>query len=163
MPPDFANRLEANWRILLAIAELCGAGKEACDAATALARRNDEASLGVELLRDIRSIFDTGLDRITSEDLVTKLVAMSERPWAEMPITGRAITQRQLAHLLKPFKAAPNQSPLRGEDPQRLQGRVVREGLSLHPDKRRRAGGRIWGNSETNAEISQKIRNTCFG
>ena len=53
-PEGFYNRLAANWRLMLAIADLCGLGTEARAAAIKLSRRADEASLGVELLRDIR-------------------------------------------------------------------------------------------------------------
>jgi putative DNA primase/helicase len=115
MPDGFANRLRANWILLLAIAELCGpkAAEQARKAAEALSRRADEASLGVELLRDIRDdIFKPGAsDRIGSEALVNALVNMADRPWREMPwpYTGKPITQVQLAKLLKPFKVGPKQ------------------------------------------------------
>ena len=60
---------------MLAIAELCGAGEKARAAAEVLSRRADEASLGVELLRDIKAIFEkgTGLDRIESKVLAHRL------------------------------------------------------------------------------------------
>ena len=55
---------------MLAIAELCGVGEKAREAAAALSRRNDEASLGVELLRDIRGVFEQRtVDRLRSEEL----------------------------------------------------------------------------------------------
>ncbi len=108
MPDGFANRLAANWKPLLAIAEICGVAEQARKAATALSRRADEASLGVELLRDIRDIL-AGLDRIRSEELVNKLQAMADRPWAEMPFTNKPITQLQLAKMLKPYSVRPEQ------------------------------------------------------
>ena len=40
---------------------------------------------------------------IRSADLVAKLVADPERPWAEWK-HGRALTQKQLASLLRPFR-----------------------------------------------------------
>jgi putative DNA primase/helicase len=108
MPEGFGNRLEANWKMLLAIAELCGVGEAARASAVALSRRSDEASLGVELLRDIRGIFEQqDVDRIRSEELTNKLGNMADRPWAEMPWTGKPITQPQLARLLKPYKVKP--------------------------------------------------------
>jgi hypothetical protein len=73
-----------------------------------LSRRADEASLGVELLRDIRDILDNR-DRIRSEELVNKLQAMADRPWAEMPFTNKPITQLQLAKMLKPYSVRPEQ------------------------------------------------------
>jgi len=108
MPEGFTNRLEANWKPLLAIAELCGCADQARKAATALSRRADEASLGVELLRDIRDTLEDR-DRIRSEELVNKLQAMADRPWAEMPYSGKPITQVQLAKMLKPYGPRPDQ------------------------------------------------------
>jgi putative DNA primase/helicase len=102
MPDGFNNRLAANWKLPLAIAEICNVGEDARKAATVLSRRSDEASLGVELLRDIRDIF-VDRDRMASQDIVHKLQNMEERPWAEMPFTNKAITQRQLAKMLKPY------------------------------------------------------------
>ena len=111
MPEGFTNRLAANWKMMLAIGELCGAGDEARASAGGLSRRADEASLGVELLRDIKAIFETGpgLARISSEVLVLKLTQLEGRPWSEMPLSGKPITQLQLAKLLKGFKTFPNQ------------------------------------------------------
>jgi putative DNA primase/helicase len=110
-PVGFKNRLAANWQLMLAIAELCGPrmAVRAREAAATLSRRSDDASLGVELLRDVREIIRSSgsLDRIASTDLVSKLGAMADRPWAEMPYTSKAITQLQLAKLLKPYKVRP--------------------------------------------------------
>lgn len=108
MPDGFNNRLEANWKPLLAVAELCGCANHARKAATALSRRTDETSLGVELLRDIRDILE-GCDRIRSEELVNHLQVMADRPWAEMRYTNKPITQLQLAKMLKPYGVRPDQ------------------------------------------------------
>ena len=116
MPEGFGNRLAANWKMLFAIADLCGVGERARAAAVALSRRSDEASLGVELLRDIRGTFEQrGVDRIRSEDLAHRLGEMADRPWAEMPWTGKAITQPQLAKLLKGYGVKPKQVRFEGQ------------------------------------------------
>jgi putative DNA primase/helicase len=110
MPEGFGNRLAANWRLMLAIAELCGPrmAARAREAAATLSRRSDDASLGVELLRDIRDIRDSSsLDRIASTDLVGRLGEMADRPWAEMPYSSKPITQPQLAKLLKAYDVRP--------------------------------------------------------
>jgi hypothetical protein len=89
--------------------------KSAREAAADLSRRSDGASLGVELLRDIRAIAEelskNGVDRIRSEELTHKLGALADRPWAEMPYpyTGKQITQPQLARLLKGYRIKPKQ------------------------------------------------------
>jgi putative DNA primase/helicase len=108
MPEGFTNRLEANWRPLLAVAEICDCACQGRKAATALSRRADEASLGVELLRDVRDILE-GRDRIRSEELVQNLQNMHDRPWAEMPFTNKPITQLQLARMLKCYGVRPEQ------------------------------------------------------
>ena len=46
------------------------------------------------------------LDRISSADLVAKLCADNDSPWAEWK-RGNPITQVQLARLLKPYGIAP--------------------------------------------------------
>ena len=117
MPEGFTNRLAANWKMMLAIGELCGAGDKARASAAGLSRRADEASLGVELLRDIKAIFETGpgLARISSEVLVLKLTQLEGRPWSEMPFSGKPITQLQLAKLLKGFKVVPKPMRLDGD------------------------------------------------
>ena len=63
--------------------------------------RQQDGAIDVELLRDIRSAFGDG-DVIRSSDLVAKLTADPERPWAEWK-HGRPLTQKQLAGLLAPF------------------------------------------------------------
>jgi len=90
-------------------AEIGGTAAEARDGASALSRRSDEASLGVELLRDIRDEVFAGIDRIRSQELVNKLTAMEDRPWPDMPYTGKQITHAQVARLLKPYNVKPDQ------------------------------------------------------
>jgi Protein of unknown function (DUF3631) len=58
--------------------------------------------MGVMLLADCRPAFGVN-DVIRSVDLVTRLSADPERPWAEYNRGGKPITQRQVARLLGPF------------------------------------------------------------
>jgi hypothetical protein len=120
MPNGFDNRLGDNWRILLAVADLAGdtMAELARKAAMKLSRVADVASTGARLLADIRAIFDgtdlrkgdevreqdeaLGVDRLSSADLVARLAANPESPWAEWK-GGKPITQAQLARALKPF------------------------------------------------------------
>jgi putative DNA primase/helicase len=101
--PDLNDRAADNWRPLLAIADLAGGTwpEEARRAACLLLGEEQEGAIGVELLRDIRSTFGN-VDVIRSSDLVAKLTADPERPWAEWK-HGRPLTQKQLAGLLAPF------------------------------------------------------------
>jgi putative DNA primase/helicase len=101
--PNLNDRAADNWRPLLAIADLAGGTwpEEARRAACLLSGEEQEDAIGVELLRDIRFAFGDD-DVIRSSDLVGKLTADPERPWAEWK-HGRPLTQKQLAGLLAPF------------------------------------------------------------
>src|SRR5262249_58055478 len=94
IPPGFHNRRRANWVPLLAIAESGGGewkktGWKAALAIEAVADTFDP-SIGVELLRAIKAVFDArgkqlqnkNKDRITSADLITELLADETAPWA---------------------------------------------------------------------------------
>ena len=68
-----------------------------------------EETVGVMLLADIESILEKfHLGKIHSDDLVSHLGAMEDRPWAEWS-KGKPITKRQLAILLKDFGVEPKQ------------------------------------------------------
>jgi putative DNA primase/helicase len=101
--PNLNDRAADNWRPLLAIAELAGGTwpEEARRAACLLSGGEQDGAIGVELLRDIRFAFGDD-DVIRSSDLVAKLTADPERPWAEWK-HGRPLTQKQLAGLLALF------------------------------------------------------------
>jgi hypothetical protein len=63
-------------------------------------------TIRVQLLADIRAVLNgsdfKGSDRISSEDLTTRLVALEERPWSECS-RGKPLTKTKLARLLRPF------------------------------------------------------------
>jgi putative DNA primase/helicase len=100
--PDLNDRAADNWRPLLAIADLAGGTwPEEARRAACLLSGEEQGAIGVGLLRDIRSVFGDD-DVIRSSDLVAKLTADPERPWAEWRY-GRPLTQKQLAGLLAPF------------------------------------------------------------
>ena len=101
--PDLNDRAADNWHPLLAIADLAGGTwpEQARRAACLVSGEEQDGAIGVELLRDIRSVFGDD-DVIRSSDLVAKLTADPERPWAEWK-HGRPLTQKQLAGLLAPF------------------------------------------------------------
>jgi len=104
IPGALNDRAADNWRPLLAIADLAGGAwpKRARDAARILSGEGrDTPSINVELLADIRLAFGEA-DAIRSADLVAKLTADPERPWAEWK-RGKPLTQKQLAGLLRPF------------------------------------------------------------
>src|SRR5262249_33695868 len=87
----------------LAIADLAGGewpqlARQAC---LTLSGESAEEAMGVMLLAHCREAFGRE-EVVRSVDLVTKLAADPERPWAEYN-RGNPITQRQVARLLGAF------------------------------------------------------------
>jgi hypothetical protein len=109
-PGGLTDRQEEGAQPLLAIADLAGgewpekarqALIELCTGATP-----EDDSLGIRLLRDCWTAFDAqGVDRLSSADLCSALVAMDESPWGELN-KGRPLTLRGLARLIHPFDVA---------------------------------------------------------
>jgi putative DNA primase/helicase len=104
VPEALNDRAADNWRPLLAIADLAGGEwpQLARQAALILSGEAQDGAIGVELLKDIRLAFGEA-DAIRSIDLVAKLIADPERPWAEWK-RGKPLTQKQLGRLLNDFR-----------------------------------------------------------
>jgi putative DNA primase/helicase len=136
MPKTLNDRAADNWRPLLAIADLSGGRwpEEARRAALTLSGEEDDGAVNVELLRDIRAAFGDD-EVIRSADLLAKLTADPERPWAEWK-HGRSLTQKQLAGLLRPFQIL---------------------SLTVHPP------GRADGKGYRRADFEQAWRAYCSG
>lgn len=119
IPQGLFNRVADNWRPLLAVADAAGGEWPSRARATALALSgaeidDDSQSKGVRLLHDLRDLFHTEPSGVLfSEEIVQRLTAMEERPWAEF-LLGKPITKPQLAKLLNPFRVKPG-SVRRGE------------------------------------------------
>jgi 5S rRNA maturation endonuclease (ribonuclease M5) len=106
MPSGLYNRTRMNWRLLLAIAERCGWKQAAWEAARAIEEVHAAADpeLRVQLLSDIRGAFNRhGTDEVMTKTLLAELASDEEGPWLSYGKAGKAITDRQLARLLKPF------------------------------------------------------------
>ena len=111
-PPGIINRAADNWRPLCAIADAVG-GEWPERLRKAILAANPEFTEGVSsielLLGDVRDIFDKlGRNRISSDDLITNLVEITPRPWAEYGRSGKPLTQNKLASLLKPLAITPH-------------------------------------------------------
>jgi putative DNA primase/helicase len=106
MPHGLNDRAEDNCSPLLAMADLAGGHwpDTARKAAALLGAGGDtDESAATILLEDIRGIFATrGTDRISTKDLLSALVALEERPWADYR-RGHPINSRQLAGMLGRF------------------------------------------------------------
>lgn len=113
LPAGFpVNRASDNWRPLLAIADLAGGSwpSRARTAALALSgvRETDDEPENVQLLADVKIVFDDHVivDYLSSEDIITALKALSERPWGDWN-KGRGISPAQLARRLRDFGSNP--------------------------------------------------------
>ena len=108
LPRELSDRAADVWEPLVAIADLAGGHwpTRARHAATALSGRvsADDDTLAIRLLQDIRQIFTD--ETLASADLVRRLVALEDRPWAD-ETGGRPITQARVARLLRPFGIHP--------------------------------------------------------
>ena len=107
VPENISDRAADNWEPLLAIAQL--AGKEyfnkATEAALVLSGRTKEAnSKGIELLQDIKQVFDSKshLNKIITFDLIEELCVDNEMPWSTWN-RGKPLSPRQLSKILSDY------------------------------------------------------------
>ena len=112
MVPGTLNAREGDiWRPLIAIADRAGGRWVQRSRAAAVAIHGvveDEQDLATGVLSDVRRLFtDAGVDRIKTSTMVEQLVAQEDRPWQEMPGSGRPLTAAGLARLLKRFDVRP--------------------------------------------------------
>jgi hypothetical protein len=122
LPSELSDRAADVWEPLLAIADLAGGDwpGRARRAAVALMGGAEDTDPVIELLTDINDIIvndDISTDMIPTKDLLEKLVAREDRPWATWR-RDKPITAHGLARLLGP--------------------------LGIHPDRRRIGGIRHW-------------------
>lgn len=103
MPAQVVDRDADVWEALLAVADLAGGGWPALarEAAVAMvmASKQRAPSIGVLLLRDIRTAFaEASEDRLTTEQLLHALNRMDEAPWSTIrrgePLDSRGLSQR---------------------------------------------------------------------
>lgn len=118
MPELASHRAADNWRPLIAIADAAGGDwpKLARGAAEALSGTgSDDSSVRVQLLSDIRQIFEEKeAERLFSSEIVEALNVLEDRPWPEWR-RGLPLTPAGLARLLKPFHLKPKKLRLGSE------------------------------------------------
>jgi hypothetical protein len=113
IPKELHNRRADNWRVLLAVADACDRGDMARAAAVALSRQHQDEDLVVELLEDVRTVFnERHVDRIASGDLCAALRDLEDRPWSEWRglqdnRPPRPLSQGDLSGMLRPFGISP--------------------------------------------------------
>ena len=108
LPPDFDNRLAANWRLLFAIADHAGGAWPEQARKAAISRAPLEPSAGGALLEALRGLRAQGgnQESIASAAIVQALTADLDGEWCEYKGHG-PITQRQVAALLKNYEIFP--------------------------------------------------------
>jgi putative DNA primase/helicase len=119
IPVEFENRYGDNWRLQFAIADLAGEdwGDDARAAAIKIELASDSSTAGARVLAAIRKIrgdLNDGEKAVGSQVLIDRLTAEPDSEWAEYR-HGKAITQAQLARLLKPHRIFPAQVRVGGQ------------------------------------------------
>lgn len=106
LPAALHDRAQDNWEPLIAIAELAGTvwADRARNAALKLSGSSNESmSIGVELLTDIKELFEHNrTEKISTADLITALCDDDEKPWATYN-RGKPITPRQVSKRLSEY------------------------------------------------------------
>jgi hypothetical protein len=104
MPSGFFSRLEENYHLLFAIADLAGSdrGKKARAAAIKLSKQHDTRSEGKRLLSDVFDLFVKHGTLQRSEWVETLLTADDGGEWANYN-KGHPISKWQIAALLRPY------------------------------------------------------------
>jgi putative DNA primase/helicase len=122
MPDELQNRRADNWKLQLAIADLCSGvedfGDKARAAAANIEGKADNRTTGVRLLADIKALFDADLSAhcMSSASMIAGLIKDEEKPWAELT-RGKPLTQNRLAKLLGAYKiTSQTVSPPRQKD-----------------------------------------------
>lgn len=110
LPDELDDRAQDGWEPLLAIARLADGNWPERARAAALALSSgrddpDDESLGIVLLRDIRTALGDE-PRLTTAQLIERLCAIELAPWNDM--YGKPITGRKLSRLLRPFGIRPH-------------------------------------------------------
>ncbi len=109
IPEPLNDRSADCWEPLLAIADVAGAAWPDRSRQAAITLMTDETqsdqSLGIQLLSDIRLIFEGQSNHLSSSELAEELNRLEESPWGD--IKGRPLTPRKLASFLKPYDIRP--------------------------------------------------------
>ncbi|MGO8684782.1 MAG: DUF3631 domain-containing protein [Thermoleophilia bacterium] len=108
LPDELDDRAQDSWEPLLAIADRAGgtwpARARQAALVLSLGRNDDNTSLGIKLLADLRAIF-ADEEALATVEILSRLRALDESPWADLH--GAPITPQRLAALLKTYDVHP--------------------------------------------------------
>jgi hypothetical protein len=145
MPAGFGNRLAANWRLLLAIADLAGGrfAEQARTAAIKLSHKRHQPSEGQRLLAAFQMMFAKH-KMLSSDEVVRRLNADKEAEWCDFRNHG-PITKRQVSLLLDQYDIDPDViHPTSGKSARGYKAEWFKEAFARHlPNNRttvRKAG-----------------------
>jgi hypothetical protein len=120
IPTGIEDRNADVWEALLAVADLAGGDwpERARVAAVSLvtASKGDRGSLGIQLLHDLRTVFD-GADRLPTNTVLERLTGMEESPWSDLrgkPLDARGLARRLGKYQVKPTVYREGDSTVRG-------------------------------------------------
>jgi predicted pyridoxine 5'-phosphate oxidase superfamily flavin-nucleotide-binding protein len=121
IPDELHDRAQDAWEPLLAIADAAGRPwpERARVAATELSNghEREERSLGVQLLADVRRVFnEQGAEAIATAELLRALTADEEAPWAHYHHDGSPLSARSLAGRLRRYEVSSRTVWLAGGD-----------------------------------------------
>lgn len=111
LPEGVTDRPADVWEPLLAVAEAAGGdwprrARVACLELVNAAHDNDEASLGIRLLTDLRDKVFCGADRMPTAVILEMLLALDDAPWAD--VDDRPLNSRMLSKLLGQYVTPAN-------------------------------------------------------
>ncbi|MEU9202298.1 DUF3631 domain-containing protein [Streptomyces sp. NPDC048332] len=120
MPEGVTDRPADVWEPLLAVADAAGGdwperARKACTELIKAASSNEEASLGVRLLTDLRDKVFCGVDKMPTAAILEVLLSLDDAPWADLSEDGQAIkplTARRLSKLLSQY-VRPDNTPIK--------------------------------------------------
>jgi hypothetical protein len=106
MPLGFRNRTASNWRLMFAIADRIGLGREARSAAASITGGAIRTlPRGAQLLEDIRKAFDEAkADSLPTNTIIGHLIIDQERPWAAYGRDRKPITPHAMGRVLREYK-----------------------------------------------------------
>ncbi len=109
LPEELDDRAQDIWEVLLQVAEEAGGewtGRARASAAALSTSIDEDDSLSIVLLTDIRTVFsEKDVDHLPSTELVKALIGMEESPWGDLD--GKPVSPTNMARLLKPHRVKP--------------------------------------------------------
>jgi hypothetical protein len=115
MPEGVTDRPADVWEPLLAVADAAGGhwperARAACLELVYAGQDDDEASLGIRLLTDLRDKVFCGADRMPTAVILEMLLALDDGPWAD--VDDKPLNARMLSKLLGQY-VTPNNKPIK--------------------------------------------------